>query len=314
MTLDTVRAAVLGLVVGDALGVPVEFISREELENDPVTGMRAFGTHDQPVGTWSDDSSMALCLLESLTGGIDYEDMMTRFLRWVEEGYMTAYGELFDMGIATRKALVSFARGTSPLECGGSGIHDNGNGSLMRILPLALYLHCRMGQDFPQNPEAYQIIHNASALTHAHPISQMACGIYCATVNQLLLGKSDLQAGISQAKDFYRSQPDFAPFLKNFQRVDMETLQVLPREEISSSGYVVHTLEAALWCLVQHDNYRACLLEAVNLGSDTDTVAAVAGGLAGLRFGLESIPAEWLEVIARLEDIEALCQAFYHSL
>ena len=99
----TVKSAILGLVAGDALGVPVEFQSREELEQAPVTGMRAYGTHHQPAGTWSDDSSMALCLLESLTHGVNYDDMMARFLRWAGEGYMTAHGDVFDMGIATRR-------------------------------------------------------------------------------------------------------------------------------------------------------------------------------------------------------------------
>ena len=161
--LDTVRAAMLGLAVGDALGVPVKFMDREALCQNPVTGMRAFGAHGQRAGTWSDDTSMALCLLESLTGGVDYTDMMGRFLRWAEEGYMTAHGEVFDMGIATRQALVRFAQGTPALQCGGRGTYDNGNGSLMRILPVALYLHGVFGPDFPRCPEAYDLIHRTSA-------------------------------------------------------------------------------------------------------------------------------------------------------
>ena len=108
MDIKTVKAAMLGVIVGDALGVPVEFMSREDLTADPVTGMREYGTHDQPAGTWSDDSSMALCLMESLTRGVDYEDMAENFLRWADEGYWTAHGEVFDLGIATRKALVKY--------------------------------------------------------------------------------------------------------------------------------------------------------------------------------------------------------------
>jgi ADP-ribosylglycohydrolase len=309
---DTVKNAMFGLVVGDALGVPVEFQSREELEHDPVTGMRANGTHQQPAGTWSDDSSMALCLMESLTNGLDYMDMMVRFLRWADEGYMTAWGNVFDMGIATRKALTRFARGTPPLECGGAGTYDNGNGSLMRILPMALYLHRTMGPDFSQMPEAYQIIHNASSLTHAHPISMMACGLCCAAVNELLCGKTGVWDGIKAAKEFYAGQPEFASHLDTFQRIEPDILPALPKSEVKSGGYVVHTLEAALWCLERHDSFHACLLEAVNLGEDTDTVGAVAGGLAGLRYG--GIPEDWLSVLARREEIEALCGAFVESL
>ncbi|RKI68189.1 ADP-ribosylglycohydrolase [bacterium 1xD42-67] len=312
----TVKSAILGLVVGDALGVPVEFQSREELEQDPVTGMRAYGTHHQPAGTWSDDSSMALCLLESLTHSVSYDDMMARFLRWAEEGYMTAHGDVFDMGIATRQALTKYAKGTPPLKCGGTGTYDNGNGSLMRILPLALYLHRTMGPEFPRKPEAFQIIHNASALTHAHPISLIACDIYCSIANELLCGRSspaDIQHGITAAKEMCASLTDTAPYLDTFKRVDVDVLRSLPKSEIRGSGYVVHTLEATLWCLLHTDSYRACVLEAVNLGEDTDTVGAVAGGLAGIQYGMADIPEEWLAVLAKRSEIEALCQAFAQS-
>lgn len=313
----TVTGAMLGLITGDALGVPVEFMERDELAQDPVAGMRAYGTHSQPAGTWSDDSSMALCVLESLTYGVDYADMMARLLRWADEGYMAAHDELFDIGIATRRALVRFAHGTPPLECGGSGTYDNGNGSLMRILPVALYLHYISGLEFPKNPEAYQVIHNASALTHAHPISLISCGIYCAVVNELLCGRytpADIQAGITIAKERYKSMENCAPFLDSFHRVDVGVLQSLPREDIRGSGYVLHTLEAALWCLLHTDSFRSCLLEAINLGEDTDTVGAVAGGLAGIRYGLSEIPPEWLDVIAKRSEIEELCQSFAKTL
>ena len=308
---DAVKNGILGLVVGDALGVPVEFRSREELERDPVAGMRAYGTHHQPAGTWSDDSSMALCLLESLTSGVDYKDMMDRFLRWVNEGYMTPYRKVFDMGIATQQALARFAHGTPPLECGGIGERDNGNGSLMRILPMALYLHRTMGPEFPSKPETYQIIHNASALTHAHPISLIACGLYCAVANELLCGKPSVWDGIKAARAFYQTQPELAPYLDTFGRIEPDILPALPKSEISSSGYVLHTLEATLWCLERHNSFRSCLLEAVNLGEDTDTIGAVAGGLAGLRYG--GIPKDWLDLIARREAIEGLCVAFSQS-
>lgn len=312
----TVKSAILGLVVGDALGVPVEFQSREELDQSPVTGMRAYGTHHQPAGTWSDDSSMALCLLESLRCGVNYDDMMIRFRRWADEGYMTAHGDVFDMGIATQQALVKYAKGIPPLECGGTGTYDNGNGSLMRILPLALYLHRTIGPEFPGKPEACQIIRNASALTHAHPISLIACDIYCSIANELLCGRNspaDIQHGISSAKEMCASLPDTAPYLAEFKRVDVDVLQSLPKPEVRGSGYVVHTLEAALWCLLHTDSYRNCVLDAVNLGEDTDTVGAVVGGLAGIQYGMADIPEEWLSVLAKRSEIEVLCQVFAQS-
>lgn len=314
MDLNAVLGGMLGLAAGDALGVPVEFMSRASLEKNPVTDMRAFGTHDQPAGTWSDDTSMALCLMDSLTHGLNYEDMMERFLRWAETGYMTAHGEVFDMGLATRSALVQYAHGKPALSCGGAGEYNNGNGSLMRILPMAFYLHEVIGPDFPEKAEAYEAIHRASMVTHAHPVSQMACGLYCSIANALLCGGS-VQDGIELARAFYRTQPVFSPYLESkFKRVDTSVLLSLPREAVNSSGYVVDTLEAALRCVVRFCGYRDCLLEAVNLGNDTDTVGAAAGGLAGLRSGLAGIPGEWLSVLAKREEIEELCGKFYRSL
>lgn len=316
MNCEKIKAAMFGLAIGDALGVPVEFTSRQQRDRDPVTGMRGNGTYDQPAGTWSDDTSMALCLLESLTRGLDYRDMMGRFLLWAEEGYLTAHGETFDMGFTTRQALARFAQGTAPLDCGCKGERDNGNGSLMRILPLAFYLHHAFGPDFPEQDQAYQVIHHASGVTHGHPISLMACGIYCAVAGRLIQGRGDRESlgqAMEQAKDFYR-RSEMAAWLPKFRRIDLETLSGLPRQQVESGGYSLYTLEAALWCLLHTENYPDCVLAAVNLGEDTDTTAAVAGGLAGLRYGLAGIPPQWLAQLAQKEKIEQLCLAFADSL
>lgn len=317
MDIKTVKAAMLGVVVGDALGVPVEFMSRSDLTANPVTGMREYGTHDQPAGTWSDDSSMALCLMESLTRGVDYEDMAENFLRWADEGYWAAHGEVFDMGIATRKALVKYAHRTPALECGASGERDNGNGSLMRIMPLALYLHEKMGSCWNDEWDAYEIVHNASRITHAHPISLISCGIYCSVVNEILRGNGldvAIYSGIEKAEAVYSKNKELADFLSYFTEVNLETLKDLPITAIRGSGYVLDTLKSALWCLLHTDSFRSCVLQAVNLGEDTDTVGAVAGGLAGLWYGMSAIPEDWISVLSRVDEIEALCQQFCESL
>jgi len=124
---ETILGGILGLCVGDAVGVPVEFTSREQLKLEPVVGMRGHGTHDQPPGTWSDDTSLTLCLLDSLANGLDYDDIMQKFLSWADNADYTAHGAVFDMGIATRQALIRFAKGTEPLKCGGISEFDNGN-------------------------------------------------------------------------------------------------------------------------------------------------------------------------------------------
>lgn len=309
MKLDIVRACVLGHAVADALGVPVEFSDRASLAREPVTGYLGFGAHRVPAGTWSDDTAMALATLDSLARGLDYEDMMRRFLAWWRDAAYTATDVVFDMGITTQKALLNFNRGTEPLDCGLCGDYDNGNGSLMRIIPAALYCYDRLPDEGLDR--WLEIIHEVSALTHAHPRSQMACGIYCCVL-WALLERRDLSAvreGINRARAFYAVDPGFAEELPYFRRLWEGDPAALPEETIRSSGYVVDTLEAALWCLLTTDSYASCVLRAVNLGSDTDTVAAVAGGLAGLLYGLEQVE-PWLPDLIRCEYADALCKAF----
>ena len=308
-----IQDGILGLAVGDALGVPVEFLPRRKLRWSPVVGMRAYGTHNQPAGTWSDDTSMTLCTLKSLTKGVDYDDMMNRFCRWVDDGYMTAYGKLFDIGRTTLYALRLYRSGTPALQCGGTDVRDNGNGSLMRILPVIFYLRREYGATCMDNPEAFALIHNLSRLTHGHAISQIACGLYCCIANDLMNGTT-LQDAIDSAalvlKNWYGLRQEFVPWISEFDFLNAETLAALPEEAIKSSGYVVDTLQAALWCLITNRSYHDCMLKAVNLGYDTDTVAAVAGGLAGILYGAESIPEDWLHVLAKKEEIIRLCENF----
>ncbi len=311
-----VLAGIMGLCVADALGVPVEFMDRETLKRNPVTGMRSYGTHRQPAGTWSDDTSMILCLVDSLIKGLDYEDIMINFLKWLDEAAYTPHGEVFDVGNITAKALMRFSRGIPPLECGGATERDNGNGSLMRILPIVFYLRSVYGTDFHETDEAFEIIHSVSALTHAHKRSQIACGIYVSVASALMDGTDPeiaVETDIHRAVDHYRSHPGFSRELHHYERLTRKDFSELDEAEIRSTGYVVDTLEAAIWCLLRTDSFRDCVLKAVNLGGDTDTVAAVAGGLAGLYYGYESIPDDWLSVIAKRDYVESLCNQLYEA-
>lgn len=304
---------ILALCVADALGVPAEFQSREQLAVDPVSGMRGYGSHAVPAGSWSDDSSMALCLADSIgeTGGVDYDDIMGRFVRWVEDGAYTPHGKLFDIGRICMEAVRRYELGTPALECGGREETDNGNGSLMRILPAAFFLFPKYGAPFSGSPEAMEEIHRLSSLTHAHPRSQIACGIYLNVASELMAGRDLAYAllnGLSGAAGYYEKQPRFREELSHYRRLlDFPSFVCLPEEEIRSGGYVVETLEAAFWCLSLTDSYPECALKAVNLGDDTDTTAAVAGGLAGLWYGRLAIPKEWLEGLAKREEIERIC-------
>jgi len=311
--LPAARAALLGLAVGDALGVPVEFIGREARRRDPVVGMRGYGTHHQPPGTWSDDAALTFCLAESLaTVGYNVTDAAQRFVRWQDESYWTAHGQVFDTGIATAEALQRLRRGVAPSHAGGMGEYDNGNGSLMRILPLVFNI-----KSWPI-AERFRAVREISSITHAHIRASMACFIYLEVARHLVGGHSK-QAAYEvmqqEVNDFFKTaRIGSALELRQFHRIlenpygdyVIQPLTAYREAEIKSSGYVVHTLEAALWCLLTHDSYAATVLAAVNLGHDADTTGAVAGGLAGLAYGEAAIPAEWLSTLARRADIENL--------
>lgn len=288
---DYIKGSIWGLIVGDALGVPVEFTSRAERRADPVTGMREYGTHHQPKGTWSDDSSMMLATLDSLCSGtIDCDDIMKKFVSWLFDGEYTPYGKAFDCGGATYSAISRYRRGMVPSACGGRGDRDNGNGALMRILPAVLF--CLESDLSP--------VRKVSALTHAHPISVAGCELYARMMGAIIRGEE--LSGIAW--------PECKGIEKYARLRDLRTFAALPEEEIRSGGFVVNTLEAAMWCLLNTDNYADCVLKAVNLGHDTDTTASVAGSLAGAFYGMDGIPAEWLECIARKEWIAELIGRF----
>ncbi len=309
-----IKSVILGHAVGDALGVPVEFASREELDEAPIETMEGFGTYPYPAGTWSDDTSMSLCALDSLSKGeIDWDEIMQNFVLWLENDEYTPTGETFDAGRTCIAAIVNYASGkTTATESGETGERSNGNGSLMRINPFVLFEHFKGTFDV-------ETIHTASALTHAHERSKMACGIYAFVLWELLQSpsKAAVVRGLNKAKRFYTGNDEMKSYYKMlFRRIgltelhfeDPDTFERAKREEIKSSGYVVDTIEAAIWCLLNTKSYKECVLTAVNLGDDTDTVAAVAGGLAGAMYGYDNIPKEWLDILARRDYIEEMCE------
>lgn len=291
MNTNKLYQSVMGLVVGDALGVPHEFAEREDSDRHPVTDMTGYGTYNQPVGTWSDDSGLMLSTLESIKrlDKIDCVDIMENFVRWRYDGKFTPHGTAFGIGRATDTAINNYRNGMSITECGCRGEHDNGNGSLMRILPLAFIEHNK------------EDIKNVSALTHAHEISVKACEIYLSVAENLLNG-CDIETALNKTL----AEIEIPPIFKR-----LYGIKNIPRSEINSKGYVLDTIEASMYCLLNTDNYRDSVLMAVNLGNDTDTTAAVAGGLAGIIYGIggeKGIPYDWIEKIVRKEWIESLCR------
>lgn len=295
---------IMGLVVGDALGVPVEFTYREELKKSPVVGMMGYGTYPMPEGSWSDDSSMTLATLSALHDGYDLKRIMDNFVAWEQEGVFTPTRILFDEGNTCRMAIRNYMNEGNISTSGLSGENSNGNGSLMRILPICLYSYYLQKECAVADEDAINLVHNVSALTHAHVRSKMACGIYYFCVKAIADRKGNvqecLQTGIDAGFEFYGENRQCSAELKHFSRIrDTETFRQIPDTEIRSGGYVIESIEAAIWCLLTTDNYRDCVLKAVNLGYDTDTTAAIAGGLAGLYYGYDNIPAEWKAAIIR---------------
>lgn len=297
------RDVLFGVAVGDALGVPVEFRPREELRKDPVTGMRGYGTHKQPPGTWSDDTSLTLCLAETLINGFDMHAIGQSFVRWLFHNEWTAGGKVFDVGLSTNYAIKSLRDGASPESAGEDDEDSNGNGSLMRILPLLFYI-----RDKPIL-ERFRLTSQVSSITHGHIRSIIACFYYLEFARHLLEGGDKSAA-------YQALQKELPPFLEEmkisdseislFNRLLKEDICEQPENMISGSGYVVHTLEASVWCIMTTETYSEAVLKAVNLGSDTDTTGAVTGGLAGLLYGFDTIPSEWVKVTARKTDVEDL--------
>ncbi len=316
ITADNVKSALLGLAVGDALGVPVEFCSRDELKRNPVTGMRNYGSWQQPAGTWSDDTSLTIAAMESIARlkKFDTNDIMKNFVRWLKEDEFTANDETFDCGNTTGAAIHNFIYGDPPSACGLADEHSNGNGSLMRIFPAVFFAYKKAATI----DDALNIVHELSALTHAHEISQMGCGIYYFIAAQILDGNKNLtdavNSGLHNAKDFYAAREKFTDAMKVYARLFSDNFAALPEDEIKSYGYVVPTLEAALWCLLNTDSYKSAVLTAVNLGKDTDTVGAIAGGMAGLYYGVKQIPADWLDVLKKRQYLENIAENFFAAL
>lgn len=186
---NTVKAGILGLCIGDALGVPVEFKKREDLKKSPVSGYLEYMSWNQPKGTWSDDSSLTLCLADELTKGYDLEKIGQSFVKWNKYGHWTAHGKLFDIGGTTRHSIARLIKGESARFSGNIFEEDNGNGSLMRILPLAFYL-----KDEENIEKLYQTVKEVSSITHAHFRSVFACFIYVVFTLQLIKGKTKKEA------------------------------------------------------------------------------------------------------------------------
>ena len=276
-----------------------------------MTGMRGFGTFNLPAGSWTDDSSLTLALLDSIgrTGELDLKDIMDNFADWLDNGAFTPYGYAYDIGFGTEEAICEYKRHKNPLLCGGRGESNNGNGSLMRIMPACLYCY----QKGMSDDEAVRAIRAVGSLTHAHLRANIACCLYFFMIREVLDGEGSLaermQKGLDRGFAYFGEAEENKEELKYYDRLrDLAAFAQTPPEDIRSGGYVVETLEAVVWSLITTTSFEQALLKVVNQGKDTDTTGAITGGIAALYYGFDAIPKSWTYEIKKYMTILRLCE------
>ncbi len=307
MESNKVIDALVGIALGDAVGVPFEFNSRDKMKSRPAKKMIGYGTHNQPKGTWSDDSSLTFCLAESLLKGYELKDISSNFIRWKNEAYWTARNEVFDIGVTTSTAIDRLEGIIERNELEElkrqkyyGNEYDNGNGSLMRIMPVLFFI-----KGLPIQ-EQFEIVWEISALTHRHIRAAMSCMIYLKFAEKLLEGQ--------EKENAYREmRTEIAAFWEelefpqeerlHFKKLIQEDIRKTAIDDLKSGGYVIEVLESSFWFFLMKKSYKETILSIINIGHDTDTSAAIAGGLAGLYYGLSGMPQTWVTSVARLEDI-----------
>jgi len=309
--MSNIRDGIFGVAIGDMLGVPVEFMRREALDENPVTGPREYGSHDQPLGAWSDDTSQTLALADALTKPFSLKNIAENLLAWQMDKKWTSHGYLFDIGQRTLIAFYDLRRIIESEDYEAleylsfeASEETNGNGSLMRTLPLYFYLQ-EKGIE-----ENFQTIWQVSSLTHPHIRAAIACTIYLIMIDELIKNNSVQDAYTAtqaRANAFLDANLETKAEKEHFVRLLEQNIATLPREDIKSSGYAIHTIEASFWSLLKTDSFREAVLTAVNLGNDSDTTGAVTGGLAGIYYGFGTIPEDWLEVLPNKGVIEDIC-------
>jgi ADP-ribosylglycohydrolase len=295
--LDRYRGCLLGLAVGDALGTTLEFKSPGTFE--PISDMVGGGPFQLEPGQWTDDTSMALCLAESLIecDGFDPEDQMQRYVRWYREGYLSSNGDCFDIGDTCRHALHAFEDTGEPFS-GSTASNTAGNGSIMRLAPVAM-------RWASQPLTAMDLAGRSSRTTHGTPAAVDGCRLLAAYLVGALSGvaKDDLLASAGWTAEILQQTGPLTPKIAAIAEGSFEQKQP---PEIRGTGYVVDSLEAALWALAGSESFEEGALMAVNLGNDADTTGAVYGQIAGAYYGVDEIPSAWLDKLTMREKIEDL--------
>lgn len=299
------KGSIIGLAIGDAMGAPVEFQKRGTFI--PVTDYRSGGIFSLNAGDWTDDTAMALCIAQSLIDvqGFSSIDQMEKYLAWMNHGYMSCSGKMIGIGKTARRTLIRYMRTREPYT---DIIHEkfSGNGSLMRLAPICVYY----AHDLDK---AIHYAALSSKTTHASPIAVDSCRYFAYILIHIFKGynkKTIFSKQFSDSLNRFFYDKTLHPTLSPIINVDFKTKTA---KEISSSGYVIDSLEAALWSFYHTDSFEDAILTAVNLGDDADTVAAITGQLAGAYYMLNSIPKPWIEELAQSEFINNLSEELINT-
>lgn len=307
-----IKSAICGFVIGDAMGVPVEFEDREKLMESPVTNMLGYGSYDVPKGVWSDDTSMTLATIDSIIVNkkeLNYNDIADKFCEWINNAKYTATNEVFDIGTTTKYSLMRYWNNNiDATKCGGAGISENGNGSLMRMLPIALYCFYNKMED----NDIINIVRNTSSITHAHEISIIGCYMYVKYIIFILSNNNKTES--------YKllQKIDYSIFNKDninlYERIIKDDISKYSLDTLKSTGFVVDTLESALWVILNTENFNEAIIGSVNLGGDTDTIAAITGSIAGILYGYDSMNKKWIKDIKNKELLNKYIYEFTNTL
>ena len=302
--------AIIGHAVGDAMGFPTEFSKREELLQNPVIEMIDSPDVGQPAGSWSDDTAMEIATNDSFIQKkyFDYKDIMDKWVKWISKSEYTPTGVAFDIGRTCLKAIKKYCNGTAPLQCGSTSINENGNGSLMRILPVALYAYSKKLDD----TSIHKLTNEVSSLTHAHEVSRLGCYIYVQFIICLLKGNTKQEAYKHIQNLDYRSFR--MDSIHHYARILNEQIEFQILDNIKSTGYIVDTLESAMWIFMNAQHYKEAIIASTNIGGDTDTIGAIVGSMAGIYYGFDSIPSNWLNKLQRKEYLMELADKFEKSV
>ena len=315
--IEITKAALFGAATGDALGVPVEFLPRKEVRAINLTEMlgcdtpksfhSTFGDHI-PAGTWSDDTSMAVAAMAAIAqdnGDIYFSNVMEEFVKWYDNGKHTPHGYAFDIGNTCAAAIQKSKKGVPAIICGPAGIRNNGNGALMRIFPFSLYCIFK-GLD---TQTTVWLINTASGITHGHGISKMGC-LFFTLFMSALIGGHDCKAAWEYARTFdYRKWYSHTAIDAYTQLLSPDFINAKD-SDINDSGYVVDSLNIAIYSMLNSTDYASAVLTSVNMGWDTDTFAAITGALAGVYYGYDSIPSRWLAKLRGKEMLERYAKDF----